>query len=65
MLILTRKIGDILHIGDDIKIHIIEIKTRSRHGTSVRLGIVAPPDVRILRDEAKLKEPRVVEPETI
>jgi len=37
MLILTRKLGESITIGDDIKIQVLEIK-----GKQVRLGIQAP-----------------------
>jgi carbon storage regulator len=37
MLILTRKLGETITIGDDIKITLIDIK-----GKSIRLGIEAP-----------------------
>ncbi len=46
MLTLTRKIGESICIGDDIKVVVKEIK-----GKQVRLGIIAPPDVYVCRDE--------------
>ena len=46
MLILTRKPGEALFIGDKIKVVVVEIK-----GNQIRLGIEAPSDVRILREE--------------
>lgn len=46
MLILTRKIGEGLFIGDDIRITILEIK-----GKQIRLGIEAPANVVVLREE--------------
>jgi|GEM_PF-270346 len=46
MLILTRKPGESLFIGDKIKVVVVEIK-----GNQIRLGIDAPSDVRILREE--------------
>ncbi len=46
MLVLTRKIGDGIIIGDDIKIHIIEIK-----GGGIRIGIDAPRSKKIYRQE--------------
>lgn len=46
MLILTRKPGESITIGDDIKIQVIEIK-----GKQVRLGIEAPRDHVIHREE--------------
>jgi carbon storage regulator len=46
MLILTRKIGEKITIGDRIKIYVIEIR-----GKQVRLGIEAPPDTLVHREE--------------
>jgi carbon storage regulator len=45
-LILSRKKNEILRIGDDILLTIIDIQ-----GDQVRLGIAAPRDVQILRQE--------------
>lgn len=46
MLILSRKAGEVVHIGDKIKVSIMKLA-----GGRVRLGIEAPEDVRILRGE--------------
>ena len=46
MLILTRKVGESVTIGDKIKVYVIEIK-----GRQVRLGIEAPPDTMVHREE--------------
>lgn len=46
MLILTRKSGEGLFIGDDIRIIILEIR-----GKQIRVGIEAPSDVVVLREE--------------
>ena len=46
MLILTRKPGESLIIGEDIKVTIFSVK-----GNQVRIGIDAPKDVHIVRDE--------------
>ncbi len=46
MLIFTRRIGEEIRIGDDIRVRVIDIK-----GKQVRLGIEAPPDVIIHREE--------------
>ena len=50
MLILTRKVGEIITIGDDIKIQVIEIK-----GKQVRLGIEAPKKYSIHREEVYIR----------
>ena len=46
MLILTRKIGETITIGDRIKIVVVDIK-----GKQVRLGIEAPQATMIFRQE--------------
>ena len=51
MLILTRSPGQVLHIGDDIRITLLTVR-----GGQVRIGIEAPRDVQIVRDEAKTDE---------
>ena len=50
MLILTRKLGESIQIGDEISIRIIDVK-----GKQVRLGIEAPPNLPIHREEIYLK----------
>uniref|UniRef100_A0A7V4G6Q4 Translational regulator CsrA n=1 Tax=Desulfobacca acetoxidans TaxID=60893 RepID=A0A7V4G6Q4_9BACT len=46
MLILTRKAGEGLFIGDDIRLTVLEIR-----GKQIRLGIEAPANVVVLREE--------------
>ena len=46
MLILTRRIGETLNIGDDVSLTVLGIK-----GNQVRIGIKAPQDVTIHREE--------------
>ena len=46
MLTLTRRIGETLLIRDDIKITVFGVK-----GNQVRIGIDAPDDVLVLRQE--------------
>lgn len=50
MLTLTRKVGEVIQIGDDIQIVVKEIRRNQ-----VRIGIVAPREVPIYREEV-LKE---------
>jgi len=50
MLILTRKSGESITIGDEIKIQVIEIK-----GKQVRLGIEAPKKFAIHREEVYIR----------
>ncbi|AUZ86108.1 carbon storage regulator CsrA [Methylophaga nitratireducenticrescens] len=46
MLILTRRVGESLIIGNDTVVGILGVK-----GNQVRVGVHAPDDVRILREE--------------
>jgi len=46
MLILTRRVGETLIIGDDIKITVLGVK-----GNQVRIGVNAPKDVAVHREE--------------
>ncbi len=46
MLVLTRKINESIIIEEDIKIKILEVK-----GEKVKIGIIAPKHLTILRDE--------------
>jgi carbon storage regulator len=62
MLILTRRIGETLIIGDDVNITVLGVK-----GNQVRLGINAPKDVSVHREEIYLRiqqEKEASEPET-
>jgi len=46
MLVLARRIGEEIAIGDDIRLMVVAIK-----GDKVRLGVAAPPNVRVDRME--------------
>lgn len=46
MLILTRRVGEIVRIGDDIEVSVLAIK-----GNQVRLGVNAPRHVSVHREE--------------
>ena len=46
MLILTRRIGETLMIGDDVTITVLGVK-----GNQVRIGVNAPKDVAVHREE--------------
>lgn len=46
MLILTRKVGEVIRIGDAVTVRVLEVR-----GSQVRLGVEAPTEVRIFREE--------------
>ena len=46
MLVLSRKAEESMYIGDDIKITVLDIR-----GGQVRIGITAPQDIKIHREE--------------
>lgn len=46
MLILSRRAGESITIGDEITITVVAV-----NGSQIRLGITAPRDVRVLREE--------------
>jgi carbon storage regulator len=58
MLILTRRIGETLFLGDDITVTVVGI-----NGNQVRIGIEAPLDVQVMRSEL-LKESESVPDDT-
>ena len=46
MLILTRRVGESLIIGDDVVVNVLGVK-----GNQVRIGVDAPKDVSVHREE--------------
>lgn len=46
MLILTRRVGETLMVGDDVTVTVLGVK-----GNQVRIGINAPKDVAVHREE--------------
>ncbi|SDT97304.1 carbon storage regulator [Halopseudomonas salegens] len=52
MLILTRRTGEILRIGDDIKIQIVNANPRI-----VRIKVEAPHQTKAVREERQPREP--------
>ena len=46
MLILTRRVGETLNIGDDISVTVLGVR-----GNQVRLGVDAPKNVAVHREE--------------
>ncbi|TPE46521.1 carbon storage regulator CsrA [Maribrevibacterium harenarium] len=50
MLILTRRVGETLMVGDDVSVTVLGVK-----GNQVRIGINAPKDVSVHREEIYLR----------
>lgn len=46
MLVLSRNVGETLHIGDDITVTVLGVQ-----GNQARIGIDAPRDVQVHREE--------------
>jgi carbon storage regulator len=46
MLVLTRRVNERIVIGDDVTVTVLEVR-----GDQVRLGIEAPRDVKVFREE--------------
>jgi carbon storage regulator len=55
MLVLSRRIGEEIVIADKIRVRIVAIR-----GDQVRIGVTAPPSVRVDREEIRAR--RVTEP---
>ena len=53
MLVLTRKVGSSIIIDDNIKVQVVQVK-----GRQVRLGISAPKDTKIYREEVQKRSPQ-------
>jgi carbon storage regulator len=51
MLILSRRESECIHLGDDIVLTIVRVS-----GEKVRIGVEAPPHVKILRNELEVSQ---------
>ena len=50
MLVLSRAVGEVISIGDDITLHILEL-----NGTQVKFGVEAPTGIHVHRAEVYQK----------
>ena len=46
MLILTRRVGETLMVGDDVTVTVLGVK-----GSQIRIGVNAPSDISVHREE--------------
>ena len=51
MLVLTRKAGQTLVIGENVRVTVLSVK-----GNTIRLGIEAPKEISVEREELRLKQ---------
>lgn len=61
MLVLSRKVGESIRIGNNVKVTVVKIM-----GNRIRIGVEAPKDVRISRediDNLDTKNLKLVNPE--
>ena len=59
MLVLSRKVGERIHIGNDIIVTVLSVR-----GGRVRVGIEAPEGIHIKRQELLFEEPPRQAPHT-
>ena len=52
MLVLSRKDGEAILIGDGVRVRVLEIK-----GNRVKIGVEAPLDTPVFREEVKMRVP--------
>jgi carbon storage regulator len=57
MLVLTRRLGETIVIANDIRVTVLEVK-----GDRIRLGVSAPPDVVVDREEVHERRQQFTRP---
>ena len=62
MLILTRRVGETVMVGDDISIVVLGVK-----GNQVRIGVNAPKEIAVHREEiyARIREQQREQPKRV
>jgi carbon storage regulator len=56
VLILTRRVGESIRIGDDVSISVLRIK-----GNQVRIGVDAPKSLAVRRDELEQRDAAAID----
>ena len=56
MLLLSSRTGETIQIGDDITVTVLQV-----NGNQVSIGITAPDDVKVMREELLEREPVTAE----
>ncbi|WP_024328866.1 MULTISPECIES: carbon storage regulator [unclassified Thioalkalivibrio] len=59
MLVLTRKVGERLMVGEDIAVEVLDV-----NGSQARIGVTAPEDMRIDREEVRRQRDQEQKQET-
>ncbi len=63
MLVLSRKLNESIVIGDNIRITIVGIQTETKNGercdARIKIGIVAPDEISVDREEVREKKEEI------